>query len=492
MTTQKAFSYILLLFCARSILHGQWYSNAWTRRQQITIQGALVSGTLTNYPALINISNSSELSNYARKDGNDILFTYANGTTLADFEIEDYTNGMLYAWVRYPLLTNGVNAVLFMYYGNPAQTTSLAVKTNVWDTNYQLVVHCNDKSGVDLSDSSVYQLIGTNTGTGTPTFGEHKVVGPSAKMHGTLNHYWNFCAVPLSTSNWHLEFWHVASPVSNSFAYGCYINKSAYSAHTTGQWEGIVVRRYPQPTYDRTYLFFGYQSGATPAYSSIVRYWTDTYRPFDSNIANYYSFWMEQTTSVTNMRLSSVLNGGMFAAISGFYNFRPKTDGYFSLSYTDMHHAAYYDEVRVSSVARGSNYAATVYTNCTFPQNFISAGAAQLFTGINIYPAHHDLQPLSQNIQVAITGSGFSNTDTALLYKAGVYKTTLTHNGSSTPGVYCTNLLTVNPYSISSTYGEGLYQLRYVFNTNTFDGGAVSRFAFLPILKTLSYRSAKQ
>jgi hypothetical protein len=96
-----------------------WYDTHWMFRKEITINNAQVSGTLTNFPVLINIADPNLASN-AQSSGNDIMFTAWDGKTPLNYEIEHYTSstGSLQAWVEIPTLYSTPNDVIYMYYGN--------------------------------------------------------------------------------------------------------------------------------------------------------------------------------------------------------------------------------------------------------------------------------------------------------------------------------------------------------------------------------------
>jgi hypothetical protein len=66
-----------------------WYNVSWSNRKAITIDHTKVSGSssLTNFPVLISLPNDTDLEAVAQANGNDILFTAADGTTKLSHEI---------------------------------------------------------------------------------------------------------------------------------------------------------------------------------------------------------------------------------------------------------------------------------------------------------------------------------------------------------------------------------------------------------------------
>jgi len=334
-----------------------WYNSNWAFRHVITIRGSSVFGTLTNYPVLINISNNGFLFSNSRPDGADILFTGASGTNLSDFEIESYSNGMLYAWVRYPLLTNGIHAKMFIYYGNPDQTNSLSVKTNVWDNDYQIVAHCHQES-VNLSDSTANNFTGTTAGTGTPIYGKTDLIGRCIQTSLTAYNYWTFSSNVLTNTNFHIEYWWRPEPISNSTAQLSMLYKGTSWATT-----GVYIFRYLGG--GQTY----YRWADPPAALREVNFIpSDRYRPHDNNCVYYFS-------AEANSGLFTIwVNGWLPKVPTSGVTISPNTTEYLKFGSIDNNavgRGLSIDELRISFKPRGSNYTATVYTNLAHPNNFI-------------------------------------------------------------------------------------------------------------------------
>lgn len=130
-----------------------WYTDTtnqtlvWPYRQQVTISGASVEATLTNFPILVKITNTTnKVFSNAQSTGNDILFTSSDGATKLNHEIEWFatgTNASMCAWVNIPTLTAATNTIIYMYYGSTTAPTQ-ENKTAVWDSNYKGVWHMNN------------------------------------------------------------------------------------------------------------------------------------------------------------------------------------------------------------------------------------------------------------------------------------------------------------------------------------------------------------
>jgi PKD repeat protein len=145
-----------------------WYSCNWLYRKNITLNGTAVVGTQNNFPVLISLSDS-DLSTDAQPDGDDILFTFSDGTTRLPHQIESYASGALVAWVNVSSLTSAANTTIYMYYGN-GTVGSQEWKALVWDPNYKGVWHLNENpagTAPQMKDSTTNGNDGTSAGSMT-------------------------------------------------------------------------------------------------------------------------------------------------------------------------------------------------------------------------------------------------------------------------------------------------------------------------------------
>ncbi|HOE93743.1 MAG TPA: DUF2341 domain-containing protein [Methanofastidiosum sp.] len=166
--------FMLSIFCFTSITFSLaedpvWWDNDWGYREQIIIVN-VGSSVLNNFPAYVKVPYRVGM----QKNYNDIRFTNADNTLLLDYEVESYDATHANVWIRIPELTNP-NVSIWMYYGN-GNAYSGGNPTNVWDSNYILVQHLEESSGI-VSDSTSY---GNN---GIPQNVEQNVLG---KINGSV------------------------------------------------------------------------------------------------------------------------------------------------------------------------------------------------------------------------------------------------------------------------------------------------------------------
>ncbi len=106
---------------------------AYAHRKQITLT---TSATLTDFPAAIAISDDADLRDGVI-DGQDFLFTAADGETELSHELECYdrTRGSMLAWVRVPAIVG--NTDIYLYYAGPSRASD----TKTWRSEYGAVWH---------------------------------------------------------------------------------------------------------------------------------------------------------------------------------------------------------------------------------------------------------------------------------------------------------------------------------------------------------------
>jgi hypothetical protein len=140
--------------------------------KKITVDHTQVSGTLTRYPLLINITGDDDLKTVANggriqhSQGWDIVFR-TSGCGNLEHEIEKYdgANGDLVAWVLIDSLSSSSDTEIYMYYGATV-ICDTSNPTAVWDSRFRAVYHLND----DFDDSTSNNRDGTNYGaTFTPS-----------------------------------------------------------------------------------------------------------------------------------------------------------------------------------------------------------------------------------------------------------------------------------------------------------------------------------
>ncbi|MBW1788482.1 MAG: DUF2341 domain-containing protein [Deltaproteobacteria bacterium] len=146
----------IVLFLFPTLAQAAWYDSGWSYRQKITILSTLADADLSNFPYLVKITDAANpLFADAQIDGDDILFTAADGTTKLNHEIEKYNpaTNELYIWVQVPSILGTVNTEIYMYYGNGSATNQQSVEAT-WDDDFVMVQHLQETSGTHFDSTS--------------------------------------------------------------------------------------------------------------------------------------------------------------------------------------------------------------------------------------------------------------------------------------------------------------------------------------------------
>ena len=120
---------------------GTWHDQgAWTTRRPLTVDADLVAGTIADYPLLVQLTDG-DLAASSQPDGDDLVFTAADGVTRLDHFVEswDGATGAITAWVRVPLLDGSVDTRLYLYTSN-ASAVDQQDPIGVWGADADLVL----------------------------------------------------------------------------------------------------------------------------------------------------------------------------------------------------------------------------------------------------------------------------------------------------------------------------------------------------------------
>lgn len=121
---------------------GTWFAQGtWSFRKPLAIDAGWVDATLTDLPVLVDFVDAELIGNL-QADGQDLVFTAADGTTRLDHEVEsvNVTSGAVTAWVRVPVVDATTDTGFFVYYGN-GTAEDQQDPAAVFGSNADLVVH---------------------------------------------------------------------------------------------------------------------------------------------------------------------------------------------------------------------------------------------------------------------------------------------------------------------------------------------------------------
>jgi len=238
-----------------------WYNPNWSYRKKITIDHNKVNSDETNFPVLIDITDS-DLAQKARNDAYDIIFTTDHSTSL-DYERDEWNNstGHLTAWVEMNI-SSTTDTILYIYYGKSDESTDNANPSGVWDSNYKGVWHLNENpSGNNLDSTSNNNDLTTSGGISTST----GIIGDAINFTNDDNYLSNSSPSGYGTpGDYTISAWFKYSGKSgyttiyNHNTYdpqfgmndnivmvydGSLINSSGSTTYTDNQWHKVDYRR---------------------------------------------------------------------------------------------------------------------------------------------------------------------------------------------------------------------------------------------------------
>ena len=343
-----------------------WYCG-WSYRKNITIQHAQVSGSLTDFPVLINLASDADLAARAQSDGDDILFTASDGTTKLKHEIESYTSGSgaLVAWVKVPSVTYTTDTTIIMYYGN-AGAANQQEATNVWDGNFKGVWHLKENpfgTAPQMRDSTSNANHGTSAATMTSGDQVAAIINGGLDFDGSNDEITCGNAANLRlTGDITIEAW--AKTSSTGTTRGI-VNKAIY-AGASANIKGYMLRKYST----NYYRFAIGDPGAAGQYIDSNSAYTDANWHHivgvrRSGTGYLYIDGVQQTATMTRTITDSGANFDIGRSYSDY-------DAYWWNSYID--------EVRVSDTGRTADWILTGYRNQNSPSTFYSVGSQQTWT----------------------------------------------------------------------------------------------------------------
>jgi len=331
-----------------------WYDANWTYRRTITIDHTKVedAAPYTDFPVLVYATGLSNIE----ADGADIRFTSSDAVTELPREIESYSGGTLYAWVKVTLtkdLGDGEDDVIYMYYGNTKATEPAIDSTygaeNVWDANYMGVWH--ETNAADL-DSTANDNDLTVVATVTQASGK---IDGGVEYGGTSGYQYAADSSSLDvTGSLTLEAW--VYPIDGG-AYGFITKGDRVIGNNDCNYE---IRRIATGTVHFKVNVGGtivaLKEGAITLDTDTWYYVVGTYD--GSNMIDYVNG-DEDATQAQEGALTADTNNlalGAWVANSLFSNSR-------------------LDEARISNTARSADWIKTCYTNQNAPVDFITLGS---------------------------------------------------------------------------------------------------------------------
>ncbi len=347
-------STIFFLIKKPSEVEATWWNDSWNYRKAITINGSKIAGNLENFPMLVSLTDA-DLGTHAQADADDIIFISANGEKLSH-EIESFatTTGALVAWVKMPTMTQGVDANIFMYYGN-AGVGSQETAESVWDENFVGVWHFPNDATASGSDSTAFGNNGVAGYNASST--------PNGKLGGAFSFDGDndYVKVNKSASLNRLQNFTVCTwvkPITTPNEYPAIVSK--LDSVTNAGWD----------------LYLEQTGGFGSSYSSSSSY---TFRVNSAPViaTNIWHYLCATQNGIGGNNIILYRNG--IASSTGYQDGAGRADDsandlYFG-TFVDLIYEFHglIDETKISRSVRSATWIATEYNNQNDPTTFLSA-----------------------------------------------------------------------------------------------------------------------
>lgn len=328
-------------------------SNGYDYRRSISIDNTKVSGAsdLVDFPVLIAESASylkaTEHGGDVKNDlGYDIIFsTDSSGNNILAHEIEKYasTTGELVAWVKIPNLATSENTTIYMFYGNDNVGSSMEQIDTVWNANYMSVQHMS-QSPIGASPQIIDSTSNNHDGTASGSFDAGDLltgkIGQAIDFNGTDTKFDFVSNNPIGTAE-------------NGFTLSAWVKR-----HSTASGQHAVSFSYIQLRPGICYVWdTAWRSVSYSGYLPALETWYYLSCTFDgSNLRGY----------VNNSATSPIVVTGNILDATNF------TVGYQSTEFAN----SVLDEIRISNVARSSDWILTEYNNQYSTSTFYSVSSA--------------------------------------------------------------------------------------------------------------------
>ena len=333
----------------------QAWPNGYSYQRTITINHAKVpNSTQANFPVLISgtysdLATTANSGSVTNANGFDVIFTSdAAGANVLAFEQELYSpaTGQIDYWVNIPSLSPSVDTVIFMFYGNSSVTTDQSNKTGVWDSHYVGVWHLSSGGSLSTNDSTANGNNGTNNGA-TLTTG---LIGGAASFNGSTDIVLPASASLNITSNISTEAW--------------------VKTNNTGDMR--VIRHDPDVS-----PWNGFEMGVGLLGSGRTGFWNGSAWIGPNPTVNDNN-WHFIAVSVNGSTETFYKDGAITAALTGGAPNSNTGAGSLGWQFNGL-----IDEIRVSNIARSSDWIATEYNNQSNPSAFFAMGSASGGTSNN-------------------------------------------------------------------------------------------------------------
>ena len=340
---------------------------------------------------------------------------------------EDFSNviSTIDMWVKIPSLSSSSDTDIYLYYGNPS-ASSQATTTGVWDSNYKGVWHlAEDPNAVGANDSTS----NNNDGTGSTMESGDLAIGKTGlNLDFLSNDYIEVAdATSLKPDYITVSAWIKTDSVDGE----AIVSKTEAGGYLLSAWYPDTDYLYFTNRIDGTY--YSASSSKALVNDSTWHYVVGTYD--GANVQIYVDGILQDTEP----KIGVIDHGDSPPALRIGAEAGDDIQNCFNGSI---------DEVRISDIARDSDWISTEYNNQNSPSTFYSVGSEETAYSFD----NPTIQPTAADSLTFTSLSGFTETATK---NGGEIKYILSNDGGSTWKYYSSGWVTSDgTYSQANTATE--------------------------------------
>jgi hypothetical protein len=390
----------------RYVMIDPWWNSNYKNNRMITVDNTYIDNDLVNFPLLVVLDNTSG-DYWFNSDGGDIAFVNIDNESQFFHEVEDFDNsGKSYCWVNISEHMSDSNKFKFnVYYNNSAATTLHYQPEDVWDSDYELVLHMNQSSATAIDDSTNHNNDVTGSG-GSPVYDVTGIAGDAVDFEEDSSEWLKIPdsnSLDITTDDFTLEAWvEPDAQVDESETYiGRWGTGNAERAYvlqgaSTDQIWSYVTENGGWGAGFRSWAYSDENDMDAGSWNYLVATFTDDDEQVDIFLDG---------TDVTKSRPEST-------ASSVFNSDRPCYIGCGESNDDTYHRFAdgYLDEIRISSIVRNASWLKATYNSVKQTAGFVTIGDEQTETPSwsNTAPVNTVPNPTDGATGVAIPPANFS------------------------------------------------------------------------------------
>lgn len=343
-----------LLLCSIPVLAA--YPNGYNYRRAITIDYTKLTGTVTDFPVVVNgtysyLATTANGGLVTNSSGFDIVFTASDGTTSLSCEQESYsaTTGAVVYWVKVPSVSHTVNTTIYIYYGNSSISTSQCTASAVWGSNWKGVWHLPNGSTLTANDSTS----NANNGTfSSPTATTGQMDGGAAYTAVGGITVTNSASINISGTN--------------------VLSLSAWVKRAATNTTGIILNKEQGGTGG-----YSFSIGVSPATTNQIK--LTKYGVVDITIGTFPADtnWHHLVAVFSGTGVVVYIDGVSNATSGNSSNFNATTNPLQIGGISSSVWNGSIDEARVSNTALSADWVKAEYNNQSSPSTFYSVGSQE-------------------------------------------------------------------------------------------------------------------